>query len=113
MNKKLILAGFLFLFLFVSGCDNQEKITGNVVKEIIEDDFFCKPPYIEYQKETCCLDSDNNGVCDDDDFKFKKAEPKEEPKQIEIAEDCPYTCPENRVCKPVYREEKIIRWACA
>lgn len=111
MNKK-ILFGFLILAIFISGCGNQEAIIGNAVKE--NGEFFCKSPYIEYQKGACCLDSNNNGVCDEDDVKAKEVNEvtAEEAKEI-VPEECPFECPENRVCMPVYTDEKLTRWACA
>ncbi|MBS3156940.1 hypothetical protein J4442_02085 [Candidatus Woesearchaeota archaeon] len=104
MNKKILL-GILILTIFISGCGSQGTITGNVVKEAneVNDDFFCKSPYIEYQKGSCCLDNNNNGICDDDDSKEANL----------TSESCPFECPENRVCEPVYKDGSLIRWACA
>lgn len=121
MNKKIIFS-FLLLIVFISGClgqeqITQEQITGNVVRETNEE-FFCKEPYIEYQKGSCCLDKNNNGVCDYDDLKFKSLESNDEVVEEEIKvieekeETCPYTCPGESKCMPVYKDGSIDRWAC-
>ena len=123
--KKLLLLGILIL---ISGCINtQEQITGNVVQEP-----FCKEPYVEFQTGKCCLDNNNNNICDDDDLIEKELqiadeklnEPKETietPKVIEkiieeipevIEETCPFTCEEEYECRPIYKEEILIRWTC-
>ncbi len=105
MNKK-ILFGILILIIVISGCGNQEVITGNVVRETY-DEFFCKSPYIEYQKGSCCLDNDNNGICEEDDLKLKANEETEE-----VNETCPFECPQNRKCLPVYKDGELNRWTC-
>ena len=105
MNKK-ILFSILILVALISGCGNQEVITGNVVRES-SDEFFCKFPYIEYQKGSCCLDKDDNGICDGDDLKLNEIE------EEKVNETCPFECPQNRQCLPVYKDGELSRWACA
>ncbi len=54
MKKKLLLAILSGLFVFLlltSGCKTQPYEP-------------CSPPYIRYHSDYCCLDSNNNNVCD-------------------------------------------------
>ena len=115
MASKIILFGFLFVVVLVSGC--VETPTGNVVKEV-EKEFFCNPPYIEYQSGKCCLDNDRNGICDSDDL-IKKELKKDEvvieevvEEEIKLEETCPYDCGDTRVCNPIYTNGELVRWTC-
>jgi len=45
--------GAILLFVLLAGCIS----TGPQ----------CRSPYIEYKKGNCCLDVDNNGICDNDE----------------------------------------------
>jgi ABC-type Fe3+-hydroxamate transport system substrate-binding protein len=114
--SKNILAGVLVLAVLISGCSNQGNITGNVVKEI---EFSCNHPYIEYKTGECCVDENSNGICDEDDVKLKDV--REAPVVVEdvmgekevVPETCPYECPNDRKCDPVYDDEDVLtRWAC-
>lgn len=49
--KRIFLC--LSLFVFLCGCISTEPT--------------CKSPYLEYQKGSCCLDANGNGICDSDD----------------------------------------------
>jgi len=55
-------------------------ITGKAVEEII-----CNSPYIRYEKG-CCLDSNNNSICDNDEFPLEQEGDKEKtsPREPEI-----------------------------
>ena len=61
--KKVVIALFLLTTLFISAC----------AKEVVNESSFCKKPYFEFKKGECCLDNNNNYVCDE-------SEPKEEVK---------------------------------
>jgi len=53
--KYIVLSITLVIVLFIiSGCSKEPE-------------FSCKSSYIEYQTGKCCLDSDSNGICDEDD----------------------------------------------
>ena len=45
------------------GSSGGGGITGEVIQEVV-----CNPPYIRYGKE-CCLDANNNSICDKDETK--------------------------------------------
>ncbi|MAF50470.1 MAG: hypothetical protein CMH64_00090 [Nanoarchaeota archaeon] len=108
MNKNLILLGFLIVL--VSGC--VQTPTGGVVMEPVEE-FYCNSPYIEYQKGNCCLDQNNNNVCDNDEVKTKKIVEEIIEEEVLIEEECPYTCTKDRECMQVFKEGVAVRWACA
>ncbi|MBI2667981.1 hypothetical protein HYX17_04410 [Candidatus Woesearchaeota archaeon] len=61
--KKVVIVLFLLTTLFISACS----------KEVVNESSFCKKPYFEFKKGECCLDNNNNSVCDE-------SEPKEEVK---------------------------------
>ena len=104
---KYILLTILILALLTNGCTNSpEQITGNVIIE--PNEFFCNPPYIEFKKDNCCLDMDNNNICDNHET---IQEPEPIPETVE--ETCPFTCTGENTCKPIYKEDKIIRWTCS
>ncbi|MBW2974649.1 thrombospondin type 3 repeat-containing protein [Candidatus Woesearchaeota archaeon] len=74
--KKLYYLIIPFLLIFIIGCST------------------CRKPYIEFKKGDCCLDSNSNGICDNDE----KLNTKEVPdiqgmvvKEIE-KENCPHEC---------------------
>ncbi|MDP4039539.1 MAG: PRC-barrel domain-containing protein [Candidatus Pacearchaeota archaeon] len=46
------------------------SITGDAIQEVI-----CNPPYMRYGLE-CCLDANNNSICDKDEEKWEKGENK-------------------------------------
>ncbi|MBU2639448.1 MAG: lipoprotein [Nanoarchaeota archaeon] len=123
--KKIL---FLILTLILlTGC----TVPKQTLPKTTEETTFCKAPYIEYQKEKCCLDQNNNGICDDDDLidkemqiaekKLNEAPVAEIPEVPEttslfeegIPEECPYICGEEYECKPIYNSEgKINKWTC-
>ena len=55
MAKALFIILVLVISIFLVGCANQ------IEKPL------CSSPYIEYQKGNCCLDSNNNSICDNDE----------------------------------------------
>ena len=81
MKKLMIL--LIASVLFISGCNVDEKLVSNVVKENIDQIVVCNEPYIRYASE-CCLDANSNKICDRDESSDKKEvvvkEPKETPK---------------------------------
>lgn len=57
MKKTILIPLVLSLLVLISSCT-----TGTVIKKP-----FCKPPYIEYKAGECCLDQDDNKICDEDE----------------------------------------------
>lgn len=67
--KKLIIIILLFMAIFIAGCSQADlgKINlSSVSKEDINKVIVCNPPYIRYAAE-CCLDKNNNSICDRDE----------------------------------------------
>jgi len=66
--------------LLIAGCINEEK------KEE-KQELTCNKPYIKVGNE-CCLDKDDNGICDKDETpaETKTEELKEEPSEVEVTE---------------------------
>lgn len=60
MKKYLI---SLLILFFITGCTNQQQITGSVIKE---QEIICNSPYIRYA-DSCCLDKNYNDICDKDE----------------------------------------------
>lgn len=88
MRTTLLTIGLLLTMILVSGC-TQSVLT-------------CNDPYI-INGDSCCLDDDNNGICDADDVIRKAAELQCPPCEL----DCS-SCPE----RTVDREVEIIRYVC-
>ena len=94
MNTKF-LAGIGILgvicVVLISGCITEEK----------QEELTCNKPYIKVGNE-CCLDKDDNGICDKDEIptETKTEKPKEEPAEVETTEKVNETESEIRqVCR--------------
>ncbi len=57
---KIILFGILIIVLLINGC-GQEDVNIGIPTSI------CKSPYIEYKVGECCVDTNNNSICDNDE----------------------------------------------
>lgn len=68
MNKRIVIGFFLLLVLFVSACENVDL--NKVSKEDIDKVIVCEKPYIRFAS-TCCLDQNNNKICDKDEVSQK------------------------------------------
>lgn len=73
--KKIIIALLTLAVLIISGC--KEDITGGAV--------VCNKPYILVGGD-CCLDKDDNSICDKDEIEETEPDPVEPPKE-EIEEE--------------------------
>lgn len=62
MKKDFLLIILIFIIVLVTACENISIPTWNN-KEIV-----CNPPYIRYSDD-CCLDANDNKICDEDDIK--------------------------------------------
>lgn len=84
MRRSILLILFVGILL-ISGCTNSTE-TNNSNNESVsntsEEESLCSPPYIEYKKGECCLDKDNNSICDkDEEDKEEKEETDQEQNQ--------------------------------
>jgi len=77
MKTSTLLVGLLVFTLFLMGCSPQS---------------ICKEPYLEYKKGDCCLDSDNNGICDQDEDKQLNEPTEKIIIQAPEKESCPFEC---------------------
>tara|TARA_Y100000310_G_scaffold246869_1_gene252304 strand:- start:9052 stop:9828 length:777 start_codon:yes stop_codon:yes gene_type:complete len=73
--KKLTLILFLLTILFISACSKGPIIT---------EESFCKIPYLEYKKGECCLDQNNNILCDTDELNIEKEKLEVEERKLQI-----------------------------
>lgn len=75
----------LILFLFILSCS-----------QVIKEDSFCKHPYIEWRVGECCLDENNNFICDVDEKKIvEKIKEEQKPvKKVNILQDLLAQAPE-------------------
>lgn len=65
--KKLLLLFFIIGIILLNGC----------VKQKSTEESLCNEPYIEFMKGQCCLDSNDNQICDTDET-IEKEEPQME-----------------------------------
>lgn len=90
---KTILLGFILISLLLIGASCE---TGGVTvdledlsKEDIDKIIVCDPPYIRHAVE-CCLDANNNNICDKDETEPQEPEepePVEEPDRVDVSVD--------------------------
>lgn len=67
-NKGLLFLGLVLIMVLVCSCEQIDftKISGEDVKKITEQVIVCKNPYMRHEAG-CCLDINNNSVCDKDE----------------------------------------------
>ena len=59
----------IILTLFITGCSNLSKVDlSNFSEEDVNKVIACNPPYMRFATG-CCLDANNNKVCDNDETK--------------------------------------------
>lgn len=75
-SKKGLYYFFLIVLLFISACTTQT----------------CKEPYLEYKKGDCCLDSNSNGICDNDETNLQNLATGEQVDKMTEKPQCPYEC---------------------
>ena len=68
MEKKLLISVFLLLVIAVYGCESIElsKLYDEDLERISEKAVICNEPYIRFGS-SCCLDQDENNICDKDE----------------------------------------------
>ena len=101
MHKTSIVLIFLFLFILVA-CDKVDvsKLSDADMKRIANNLIVCSPPYIRHGSD-CCLDKNNNSICDSDETTAPAGTPttaaaatQPAPSQpITITEYADYQCP--------------------
>ena len=78
---------FILSVLIVSGCDNIDvsKLSDEDLQRISDKAIVCNTPYIRYGS-SCCLDTDNNQICDMDERELT-AEEKQAEEEMPIEEE--------------------------
>lgn len=71
MDKKNIFLILFIIFFFFSGCSNIDlsEVTDEDLQRISNKTVVCNEPYIRVGIE-CCLDKNNNSICDKDENNF-------------------------------------------
>tara|TARA_Y100000310_G_C20522084_1_gene734169 strand:+ start:59 stop:1006 length:948 start_codon:yes stop_codon:yes gene_type:complete len=124
--KKVLFIGILFLVFFINGCEgvDTERIAKEIAEENIDKLVVCDSPYIRHGSD-CCLDQNENNVCDNDEKTLTDEEPKgaivEEDDTISCSDECsndgcdgfdPYSCiMQSDGCKDK-KSEGIIQGEC-
>ena len=65
MKLKYLIPSLAILIFLISACTNAKTPTGAVVKE--PEKTVCNKPYFEFRENDCCLDKNDNSVCDSDE----------------------------------------------
>jgi len=78
--KKVLFILIIFSLLFLIGC--KQTPTGETIKGVV-----CNEPYIRYADD-CCLDQNNNKICDNDEKEDKKTDSSYQPVQALTVESC-------------------------
>lgn len=102
MKRTTILFVLLILGLFVaSGCEfDLEKGVGSLSEEDIDKVIKCEKPYIRHASG-CCLDDNNDGICDEDERHCKTI--KTPYQEVET-----YTVNENYVVQESYQDQECV-----
>ena len=68
MRKDIIFGVFLLVVVILSACDKIDvsKLSDKDLQRISKELIICNPPYIRHASD-CCLDKNNNAICDNDE----------------------------------------------
>lgn len=96
--KRILIFAIFILFLFLVGCTevNLENISDEDLERISEKAVVCNSPYMR-MGISCCLDKDNNGICDSDEVEVENDDGSKEDEEVEEEE-----IEEVGVCNPPY-----------
>ncbi len=86
--KKLYSVCLVILMVFIIGCADfsLDNISDKDLERISEKAVVCKEPYIRVGVN-CCLDTNNNGICDNDEGNVQPAEELHQPEKSEMVFD--------------------------
>lgn len=107
--KKLMLIGFIISLIFLFGC--TETPTGEVIQPV------CNKPYILVGTD-CCLDKNDNSICDKDEIEESKVEETKETKSAVVGDvfpcedECNFEgqkCEDNKVIKCVNSDNDVCK----
>jgi len=69
MRKEVLL---ILLVIFLNGCLRQDTVQGD-----------CPRPYLEYERGKCCIDTNRNLICDDEEIEDSPRPEINEPETVE------------------------------
>ena len=80
MNKPIFNVFFIILITLIAGCENVDvsKVSDKDLERISDKAVICNSPYIRVGIE-CCLDQNNNKICDKDETGTAKKKIEEKP----------------------------------
>ena len=78
MGKHNLFLMAIFLLILATACIE--------IQQDESEDGLCKPPYIEFKEGECCLDKNNNQICDNDEIEEKVPEKQEIVEKQEVQE---------------------------
>ncbi len=80
MKKSIIYASLIILTIIIASCENVDvsKVSDKDLERISEKAVVCNKPYIRVGIE-CCLDQNDNRVCDKDETKTTQKKTEEKP----------------------------------
>lgn len=87
MKNIIVLISFLLLMVLISACDQIDisKLSDEDLERISDKAVVCNAPYIRYAAE-CCLDQNDNNICDRDE---RELTPDEKEKEEKINKETP------------------------
>jgi len=84
--RKLLIVLSIISVLFISACTNGQIDLNKLSQEDIDKVIKCDAPYIRHASG-CCLDKDNNKICDEDEGKSSNQEQPTIPQQNQNTEE--------------------------
>lgn len=106
--KKVLLIGMALFSIFLLGCEGVDlsKVGTEDINKVIQ----CNKPYIRFGT-SCCLDSNSNGVCDNDEVKKEDTSLKCEKPYLKFGSSCCLDKDDNKICdkdeKPVCKDVQV------
>ena len=100
--RKIILSIILILVVFLSGCINISDDAEKLVEKVSDELVVCNEPYMRLGN-SCCLDINNNAICDKDEAGTDNLPPTEQedfcnPPYIQVGTECCLDQNGNNIC---------------
>jgi hypothetical protein len=85
--KQILILGLILLSVILIGCEGVDisKVSDEDMDRISEKLIVCEEPYMRHGSD-CCLDSDNNKICDDDEQNTNTNAPEETDEDVDDEE---------------------------
>src|SRR3989338_7448968 len=74
MRKEVLLVLMVLLIIVITACEKIDvsRLSDKDLERISKELIVCNPPYIRHASD-CCLDNNNNAICDDDEQTGEKS----------------------------------------